>query len=344
MHYFEGDRVYDSVPVWVAAMLSFGYHWCDRSSGARRIALLSMPCESEAAGLVALGAFRRDLELTTTNYIDSYFDLLVRFCRERQTELKYKVPPPELSSPDVRNVLDNSRWRFVADKSSPDKIAIEDAGYRQFIKRGGKLIQNQNGPCLSYITRESALDWQLHNFPLPQIPLVGGEALELPVYSALPFCSGPILDANLCRSYDGLVLVGQGAARDSAYMQKYYAAGFTSGNRQLPLGELLTLHNSEKKYIQRLRFVNERTTDDDGGHNARLVVADGISALLRAEQVYPNSDIIAFCNRDASVEAILQLKGWLNEKMRYYTDADTRHGFLDETPVGTLLRVLRRRV
>jgi hypothetical protein len=291
-----------------------------------------------------LGAFRRDLELTTTNYIDSYFDLLVRFCRERQTELKYKVPPPELSSPDVRNVLDNSRWRFVADKSSPDKIAIEDAGYRQFIKRGGKLIQNQNGPCLSYITRESALDWQLHNFPLPQIPLVGGEALELPVYSALPFCSGPILDANLCRSYDGLVLVGQGAARDSAYMQKYYAAGFTSGNRQLPLGELLTLHNSEKKYIQRLRFVNERTTDDDGGHNARLVVADGISALLRAEQVYPNSDIIAFCNRDASVEAILQLKGWLNEKMRYYTDADTRHGFLDETPVGTLLRVLRRRV
>lgn len=342
MQYFEGNRVYDNAPFWVEAMFNIGYRWLEKKNGVRRIGLLSVPCESEAAGLVALGAFRRDLESATANHIDSYFELLARSCREHLEALKRESAESEKSISDVRNVLDNTRWRFATDNSSFDKIALEDSRHRPFIKRGGKLICNPNGTCRRYITRESALDWQLYNFPLPQIPS-GGSALALLAYSALPFCNGQILDVNLCRSYDGLVLIGQGAARDSNYMQKYYSAGFVSGNRQHPLGELLTLHHSENIYIRRLRFENERTLDQGAGHYAKLIVADGISALLCAEQMFPACDIIGVCNRDASVESIFQLKNWLNEKMRYYADADTSHGVLGEMPIGMLLRVLQRK-
>jgi hypothetical protein len=151
------------------------------------------------------------------------------------------------------------------------------------------------------------------------------------------------LEANLRRSYDGLVLVGQGAARDCTYMQKFYTAGFASADHRLPLGDLLTLHHSERKYIRRLRFLNERAVQDEAVHAAWLVVADGISALLCAEKLFPTSDIIGVCNRDASVEAIIQLKDWLNDITRYYTDMDASHCMAGEMPSGMMLRVLQRR-
>ncbi len=190
--------------------------------------------------------------------------------------------------------------------------------------------------------RDNAIRWQLRDSPLPQLP-PEGKALEPSAYSNLPGCFGHILEENLLRSYDGLVLVGQGAARDSTYMQKFYSTGFVSAERQLPLGDLLTLHHGERNYIRRLRFLSERAHHGASVQAAWLVVADGISALLLAEKLFPTCDIIGVCNRDASIEAVLQLKDWLNDTVRYYTDAETSHYRSGEMPAGMLLRVLQRR-
>lgn len=341
MLYFEGKVLFDTVPAWAASALSLGYRWRQNGGDARRIGLLSMPCESEAAGLIALGALRSDLERATANHVDTHFDLLLRACRERVAALRSGGEPSGQSSWDVRNVVEDTCWRFAADNDSPDKIVLEDSRHRLHVKRGGKLIPNPNGPCRRYITRESAHGWQLHNLPLPQVT-AGGLALERSVYSALPGCNGPILEDNLRRSYDGLVLVGQGAARDTTYMHKLYAVGFVSDERRLPLGELLTLHHVERKYIRRLRFVNERA-QDDSGHEAWLVVADGIPALLAAERLFPASDIIGVCNREAATDTIDQLRDRLNGIIRYYSDMGTDSCLPGALPEGVLLRVLQRR-
>ncbi|MOA05135.1 hypothetical protein D3C78_1247190 [compost metagenome] len=126
-------------------------------------------------------------------------------------------------------------------------------------------------------------------------------------------------------------------------MRQFYESGFVSADYRYPLGELLTLHHSERKYIRRLRFLNERAHQDSATHAAKLVVADGISALLRAENIFPYSDIIGVCNRDASVETILQLKNRLSEINRYYTDTDSSCSLSGGMPAGMLLRVLQRR-
>lgn len=341
MQYFEGDVLHEAVPAWVAAAVSLGYRWSQSGSGARRIGLLSMPCESEAAGLIALGSLRSDLERATANHVDTHFDHLLRTCRERAAALRFGGDPSGRPLWDVRNVVEDTCWRFAIDNDKPDEIVLEDSTHRLFIKRGGKRIPNPNGPCRSYITRESSLCWQLHNRPLPQIG-PGGPALELSVYSALPGCDGLILEDNLHRSYDGLVLVGQGAARDTAYMQRFYAAGFVSDKRRSPLGELLTLHSKERKYIRRLCFLSERAPDDYG-HEALLVVADGLPALLAAERLFPYSDILGVCNRNAALEATDQLRGRLNEIIRFYTDLKTDNCLPSALPEGMLLRVLQRK-
>lgn len=342
MQYFEGHAVHDTVPGWAAMALGLGYRWRHSGSSVRRIGLLSMPCESEAAGIISLGALRSDLERTTANHLDTHFDHLLQACHERVTVHMRRVDYPEELSWDVRKAVDDTRWRFVAYDGERDAIVLESATHRPVVKRNGKSIPNPNGACSSYIMRDNAFGWQLRDCPLPQLP-PEGKALEPTAYSNLPGCFGHILEENLTRSYDGLVLVGQGAARDSAYMQKFYTVGFVSADRQLPLGDLLTLHHGERNYIRRLRFLNERAHHGAGVQTARLVVADGISALLCAEKLFPTSDIVGVCSRDASVEAVLQLKVWLNDIVRYYTDAETSHYLSGEMPAGMLLRVLQRR-
>ena len=342
MRYYEGSVLHEATPAWVAVAISLGYRWCQAGNGARRIGLLSMPCESEAAGLIALGALRSDLERTTANHVDTHFDLLLRACRERVAVQMRRKDSCEDPSWDVRNAVDDTRWSFVSYNDDLDAIVLESATHRPVVKRKGKSIHNPNGVCSRYIMRASAIDWQLRDCPLPQLS-TDERALELSGYSDLPGCVGPILEANLRRSYDGLVLVGQGAARDSTYMRQFYESGFVSADYRYPLGELLTLHHSERKYIRRLRFLNERAHQDNATHAAKLVVADGISALLRAENIFPYSDIIGVCNRDASVETILQLKNRLSEINRYYTDTDSSCSFSGGMPAGMLLRVLQRR-
>lgn len=343
MQYFEAHTVHDAFPTWAAAALGLGYRWRLNVSSARRIGLLSMPYDSEAAGIIALGALRRDLERTTSNHVDTHFDLLSRVCHERVAAHMHRESSSEELLWDVRNDADDTRWRFVAYDGDLDAIVLEIATHRTVIKRKGKKIPNPNGACNRYIMRDNAIGWQLRNCPLPQLP-PDGKALNSSAYSGLPGCTGPILEANLRRSYDGLVLVGQGAARDSTYMQKFYLAGFASSEHRLSLGDLLTLHHSERKYIRRLRFLNERALQNEAVHSASLVVADGISALLCAEKLFPSSDIIGVCNRDASVEAITQLKDRLSDLIRYYTDTDHSQYVSGEMPAGMLLRVLQRRV
>ncbi|APO81847.1 hypothetical protein [Pseudomonas putida] len=344
MQYFEEvDTLYEAAPAWVAALLGLGYRWRSGDNKARRIGLLSMPFESEAAGLIALGALRSDLERTSASHVDTHFDFLLRTCHERVATRMRREDSLQVTAWDVRNACDDTRWRFVAYDSDMDAIVLELAKHRPVVKFKCKRAPNPHGACRRYIMRGNSIEWQLRNCPLPELPR-DGRALDLSAYSDLPGCVGPIQEINLRRSYDGLVLVGQGAARDSTYMQKFYAAGFASAGRRLLLGDLLTLHHRERKYIRRLRFLNERINQDEAVHAAWLVVADGISALLCAEKLFPASDIIGVCNRDASTESILQLKEWLNDIIRYYNDTDTSNCLSDEMQARMKLRVLQRRI
>lgn len=334
MQYFESGKLFNKVPQWVTVALGVGYLW--EHCSARRIGLLSMPSDSEAAGLLALGSLRRDLERTTSNHLDTHFDLLVKRCLQRQSS---RISNENIDW-DLRHV-DDTYWRFVEYDLNADTIVVEDAKHRACVKRKGRSISNPHGACRRYLMRGSALDWQLRGCPVPRT-LQNQESLNYSDYINLPNSEGEILKENLSCSYDGLVLMGGGIARDSLYMQKFYSAGFSIDNRRLFLGTLLTLHQTNQ-HIQRLRFLNERNAPTKELYPAKLVIADGINAFLRAYELFDDSDIIGVFSRDSTPDAILQLKDFLNDKARYYKDIDTNEYLMDKTPKGMLFRVLQRR-
>lgn len=334
MQYFESNELCDEIPQWVAAGLSIGYRWEQGES--RRIALLSMPCDSEIAGFLALGALRKDLERSTANYLDTHFDLLVKKCLKFDSSQKSNLN----SDWDIRHV-DGTYWHFVEYDPNSDAIIVKNAKHRELVKRKGKRIHNPHGICNRYLMRSSALEWQLRGFPMPQSKK-SAKSLNYFDYQNIPFTNGDILKENLSCSYEGLVLVGSGAARDSQYMQKFYSTGFYIDERRLSIGDLLTLHQ-ESQNITRLRFHNERKEAVDELYPASLVIADGISAFLNASEWFSDCDIIGVCSRDSTSEAIMQLKDFINDKARYYKDIDTSQHLLDKAPDGMLLRIMQRR-
>jgi hypothetical protein len=66
----EYGHKWQALPDWVEFLIHFGYRWHRNNLQQRRIALISMPCDSAAAGLISLGALIRDLENPDSNYID----------------------------------------------------------------------------------------------------------------------------------------------------------------------------------------------------------------------------------------------------------------------------------
>lgn len=334
MQYFESNELYDEIPHWVAAGLSIGYRW--EFGVTRRIALLSMPCDSEIAGFLALGALRKDLERSTANYLDTHFDLLVKRCLKRDSLRKSN----ENSDWDIRHV-DGTYWHFVEYDPKADAIVVKNAKHREHLKRKGKRISNPHGVCNRFLMRGSALEWQLHGFPVPQ-SIKSAKPMNFLDYQNIPFTSGDILKENLSCSYEGLVLVGSGTAHDSKYMQKFDSTGFYIDKRRLSLGDLLTL-NQESQNITRLRFLNERKEYVDELYPASLVIADGINAFLNASEWFIDCDIIGVCSRESTTEAIMRLKDFLNDKARYYKDIDTSQFLIDKAPSGMFLRVMQRK-
>lgn len=58
IEFSEAGWAWTAVPAWAGFLLQSGYRWPSRSPRERRIALVSMPCDSAGAGLISLGAFQ----------------------------------------------------------------------------------------------------------------------------------------------------------------------------------------------------------------------------------------------------------------------------------------------
>ena len=83
MNFSEAHEPWRSVPEWADFLIEFGFAWLAPTLAARRIAVVSMPCDSAAAGLIALGAMRKCLELDDANDVASHYQRLLDIARAR---------------------------------------------------------------------------------------------------------------------------------------------------------------------------------------------------------------------------------------------------------------------
>src|SRR5688500_2530714 len=84
MLFSEGHQEWRGIPAWVHFLTQFGYGWPSGSSRPKRIALVSMPCDSAAAGLITLGALVRDLEhpIDVQNDVGAHHERLLGFAQQ----------------------------------------------------------------------------------------------------------------------------------------------------------------------------------------------------------------------------------------------------------------------
>lgn len=82
MRFSEGLGDWKPVPAWAQFLMRFGHNWPRKNPRPRRISLVSMPCDSPAAGLVALGAMVRDLGDPKANDVDGHYDKLLNYARQ----------------------------------------------------------------------------------------------------------------------------------------------------------------------------------------------------------------------------------------------------------------------
>jgi hypothetical protein len=73
MQFSEANGAWQVIPRWADFLIRLGFEWPEGESETRRIGLISMPCDSAAAGLIALGAMRRRLELDDANDLTAHF-------------------------------------------------------------------------------------------------------------------------------------------------------------------------------------------------------------------------------------------------------------------------------
>jgi hypothetical protein len=291
----EGDGHWSAVPSWAGWFLRFGYFW-SVESGKRRICVLSTPCDSPAAGLIALGLMRRRLEEPDARdlalHLSRLRDLYVR-ARERTI---------------LRRV--NNRKRFCFSKADAD----------------GTLWAHIVGDTSQRfrIVEEFAFDWHVDGEPPVQITR-GAPMTPTPILHSLFYYAGPVLPENLARTDSAICLAGR-AAGESQTQEALFAVQFQQDGETSSLGSLLTIHGWHDGRVSRMAFYNTRTRElDRAGRLPLVVCADGVASCARvlADTHFAGSDLIAAVPRTSDPEQIEAVAQQLASLSQWYTPEDS---------------------
>ena len=341
MLFTEANTESRPIPPWARFLLDFGWKWPRQELGVRRIAVISMPCDSAAAGLIALGTMIRDLQDASANDLSLHSKRLVDYARsytEHCSQCGMDPCDPKTAqcglSAKVSGLLRSTRYpnrlfhiQRMTDQSDWPFWVIPTAG-------GGRDAPLVDDHQYFYINGE----------PAPQWVDVGGHLPEEPYRQLIGDIR--VFPGNLGKSYSGICLAGRAAGEEST-REACATVQFHDGVKGYGLEELLTVYGWSECNVSRVSFFNSRT--DTLHRNTvlpSLVVADGDASFLRAvdKPEFQQSDIVGVIHRtmerdklEAVGNRLVQLNQW------YLPDFELLAGL--PAPVrGISVSVLRRRV
>ena len=107
MQFSEADAAWQRLPQWAEFLIKVGFALADETPDCRRIRVVSMPCDSAGAGLLALGAMRRRLALADANDLQSHFQRIERLAIQGavQTVLRHEKDRGRSSLRSLRSPL-----------------------------------------------------------------------------------------------------------------------------------------------------------------------------------------------------------------------------------------------
>lgn len=291
------------------------------SDGVRRLGFSSTPCESAAAGLIALGAMLQRLNTRGADDVASHYERLMALMpgKDDAVVLRHRIRQNKIFRISDRDRAGRLWLRNVSGKD-PEKYAVLEA---------------------------NAADWIFDGEP--PVEALPGEALPFRnLYASLMADQRLPLDQNLQSSDSAVILAGRPVGRtatESLMRELVLSDGPSAGS----LSELLAVHGWQPSNVSRVRYFNPRQGEgsrfDRAGAPPLIVVADGAAAYLaaRADPHCERASIVTVVPRVADPEMLEALSDNIASLSQWYEDDSKLRYRLPEPPPGVTTAALRVR-
>lgn len=320
MQQSDAGEPWCDVSRWVEFMIGVGFKWPIPKQNSRRIGLVSMPCDSPAAALVALGAMRRRLSIATASDVASHY--------ERLRELANSPGPPVL-------------LRWAPKKASKFLIDKIDENGMLWAKE-----VNSSTALRKIIIQSSALQWRFDGEPQVQVlDKAFKEGLSFgTIYDDLVPSSDSVLTSNLTQSDSGICFAGRPTGQ-AATIRMASSIKFRSRHTIADASQLLSVFGWSDSKVSRVTFFNSRTEKADRiSVPPKIVVADGDASFLKAvdHNLFRNIDILGVFHRTLERERLETLGQKISDLAQWY-EPDTAFLTALTPPPGISIHVMRRR-
>jgi hypothetical protein len=317
---FSDDGQWQRLPEWVSFLLRFGYDWLGSDRGARRISVVSTPCDSAASGIIGFGAMRRRFTIAGANDSVAHYQRIVRLAASRDHNT------------------------FIRHRDYKGRFSVESTDANGFIWVRGEGTETRRLATRTKLTRtiirpDTALDWYFDG----EAPIRANRGSELPfriIYENL-IEAPPAVGETFTHS-DSLICIAGRVTGESVSKSIYEETKFRCNKEVANLAELLTVQDWSPKRISRINFFNTRTGIFDRNNGLTgLVIADGDTAFLRAVdgRDFASSDVIGVVHRAIARENLEAIGIKLSSLTQWYALEHTT-GVLP--PVGIAISTLRR--
>lgn len=329
LQFSEANTPWQAIPRWVDFLIKCGYICADPASSSRRIGLISMPCESAAAALVALGAIRRRLTLAQANDSALHYQRIERHATG---------PTNQQVGTFLRHNRHKGRFRLDGrDKNGLIWVRNETGGNSRVFSNHARLTTR------FAILPVGACDWYFDG-EAPVRTVQGAGLPNIEIYEAL-VDHGAVVRSNLSQSDSAICLAGR-VAGESVSKAAFEAVRFQQNGHSANLTKLLTVQAWSLGTISRVTFFNTRTHElDRNAGLTRLVVADGDTAFLRVLESteFKAIDVMGVIHRTVERERLEAIGFKVAELQQWYTPDLGIQNCMPPAPPGITILVLRRK-
>lgn len=328
-----------AVPSWADFLIELGRRWPTAAAAqVRRIALVSMPCDSAAAGLITLGGVIRDLSDPHADDLEMHYGALLRFaqqfvqsCRECSVRCNPKVRRCGHTSEATGMLRHKEGKRYTVVNVPKESL-------------WGSAIPCSNSKETRWVLAPYASDWSIDGHPRVRNE-EGNLALDGGIYHQLA-TGAAMAPANLTKSFSGLCLAGR-AQGEAAAREVCESIRFQIQSVEIGLAELTTIHSwAPRKAVSRVSFFNARTgIFDRCPFTPALVVADGDASFLRVLRTkeFQRSDVIAVVPKTLDRDRLETVGSRLVDLSQWYAVDTELQAMHSKVPRGITLSFLRQR-
>lgn len=343
MEFSEAGQAWRALPGWARALIDFGYQWPADDVSTRRIALISMPCDSAGAGLVALGAMIRGMASPKANDADGHYDALKRYARQYIQSCRLcqmRCDPPSRGcghASEAKGLVrhkDGVLWRISEDTN----LNQENIKFVRERKSAGRILKEWY-----WLNPSHPNDWIIDGEPAPHVVNDAG-TLPQGIYEV--FAQGAsVVPDNLRKSFSGLCLAGRVTGK-TATRDVYASLRFRVGGEEYGLPELLTVYGWHRfSQVSRITFFNAHTHQfDRNGYAPALVVADGDTSFLRVldRSEFQRSDVIGVIHRAVERDSLEAVGNRMLGLHQWYVEDAELTSRLSVMPKGITVAILSR--